>query len=139
MPHRFPNILFLVFLSLVIATPALIGRDEPGGDSLWGLDLEDVIGAGAAGLDALSKLWDFSTPPEDSTTPSGVPSEQPDEQRSETPDSAAFSIVEPTEPKTCAMAGESQEGLSDGVAVVKSWWDVEQEPETGYVAPPPKK
>lgn len=55
MPRRFPNILILVILNLVVASPALIGRDGQGGDSLWGLDLEDVIGAGAAGLDALCR------------------------------------------------------------------------------------
>ncbi len=137
MPHRLPKLLFLAFLNLVVASPALFGRDNLGGDSLWGLDLEDVIGAGAAGLEALSKLWGFSTGPDDSTTPSGVPPEQPDENRSENPDPVAFPLFEPIEIKACAVAGESQGDQFDRLEIENSWWQVEQEPETGYVAHPP--
>lgn len=136
MPHRLPKLLFLAFLNLVVASPALFGRDNLGGDSLWGLDLEDVIGAGAAGLEALSKLWGFSTAPEDSTTPSGVPSEHPDESRPETPEPVAFPLFEPTEIKACAVAGESQGDKFDRLEVENSWWQVEQEAETGFVAHP---
>lgn len=138
MAHRLIKLLFLAqFLCLdhVVAFPVLIGRDEPGGDSLWRLEWDDVT----AGLEALFKVWDFSTAPGVSTKPSGVPSEQSDERRPETPDPVAFPLFEPTEMKTCAVAGGSQGGQSDGLAVENSWWQVEQEPETGYVPPPPNK
>lgn len=141
MPHRLPklsSLALLLFLNLVLASPALFGRDEPGGNSLWGLDLEDVFGAGAAELDALYRLWGFSTAPGVTTTPSGVPSEPPDErsyQPPETPSPVAFPPFNPTAMKTCATAGEGQGSQVDRLAVEQSWWRVEQEPETGYVAP----
>ena len=139
MAHRLIKLLFLAqFLCLdhVVAFPVLIGRDEPGGDSLWRLEWDDVT----AGLEAIFKVWDFSTALGVSTTPSGVPSEQSDERRPETPDPVAFPLFEPTEmKKTCAVAGGSQGGQSDWLAVENSWWQVEQEPETGYVPPPPNK
>lgn len=146
MAHRLPKLLFfgsLLFLNTVVASVAHIGRDEPGSDSFWGLDFDDVLGAGAAGLEALSQLWDFSTAPGVTTIPSGVPSEQSDErhyQPLETPDPEAFAPFEPTAMKTCAVGEESQGGQLDG-SEVEDWWQVEQEPETGYVvapSPPPR-
>ena len=143
MPQRLPklsSLALLLFLNLVLASPALFDRDEPGGNSLWGLDLEDVFGSGAAGLDALYKLWDFSTAPGVTTTPSGVPSEQPDEgpyQPPETPGPVVFPLFDPTAMKTCAVAGESQGSQVDRLVVEQSWWQVEQESETGYVSPLP--
>lgn len=140
MPHGLPKLFFLallLLLNLVVASPALFGRDEPGG-SLWELELDDVFGAAAAGLEALYKLWDSSTAPGVTTTQPGVPSEQPDERRyqpPETPGPVAFPLFDPTAMKTCAKAGESQGNQLDRLAVEKSWWQVEQEPETGYVAP----
>lgn len=142
MPHRVPTLLFialLLFLNFVAASPALFGRDGPGaGDSLWELELNDVFGAAAAGLDGLYKLWDTTIPPE-------VPSEQsPDErqyqpQPPETPGPMAFPLFNPTAMKTCAEAGESKGNQLDRFEIEQSWWQVEQDPETGYVAasPPP--
>lgn len=138
MPYRLQKLLFLgllLFLNPIVAFPALIGRDELGRDSLWGLELEGVFGAVGG---ALPTLWDFLTAPETTTIPSGVPSEHPDEtqdQSSEIPGSVEFPFSESTAIKTCAAAGESQEGQLDRLAVENSWWRVEQEPETGYVAP----
>lgn len=141
MPHQIPKLIFLVFLNLVVASPVLFGRrDELGGaDGLWGLDLEDVIGAGVAGLEALTKLWDFSTaPPAGSTIPSGAPPKQPDEGILESPnDPVEFPLFQTTKMKTCSVAGESQRNQFDRFAVEESRWQVEQEPETGYVVSSP--
>lgn len=142
MPHRVPRLFILVFLflNLIVASPALFGRDNLGSNSLWGLDFEDIIGAGAAGIEALSELWDFSMAPEESTTPSGVPLEQPDQSRLQSPDPVAFPLFEPTGIKTCTAAGEGQGDQFDKLEIEKSWWQVEQEPDTGYVVHPhPKK
>lgn len=146
MAHRLPKLLFLgplLFLNIVVASVAHIGRDEPGSDSFWGLDLDDVLGAGAAGLEALYQLWDFSTAPGVTSTPSGIPSEQSDERRYqplETPDPEPFPPFEPAAMKKCAVGQESQGGQLDGSDVEENWWQVEQEPDTGYVvapSPPP--
>lgn len=140
MPHQIRKLIFLVFLNLVVTSPVLFGRRDEvgGGDSLWGLDLEDVIGAGAAGLEALSKLWDFSTEPGVSTIPSGAPPKQPDEGILESPDDPVeFPLFETTKMKTCSVAGESQGNQFDRFAVEESRWQVEQEPETGYVVSSP--
>lgn len=140
MIHRLLKFLVLVSLNPVVASLAFFGRSELGGQSPWELNLEDVFGAGAAGIEAVSKLWDVLTAPEGPTTPSGAPSKQPDEWRPETPDSPAFPLFESTQMKTCAMARENSGGQNDGLAVENSWWQVEQEPETGCVAPlPPHK
>lgn len=139
MIHRLPKLLFLallLFLNFVVASPALSGRDESGSNSLWELD---VFGAAAAGLEGIYKLWDFSTAPGVTTTPPRVLSEQPDEGRyqpPETPGPIAFPLFDPTSMKTCAEAGESQGNQLSRLVVEKSWWQVEQEPETGYAASP---
>lgn len=143
MPYQISKLIFLVFLNLVVASPVLFGRRDEvgGGDSLWGPDLEDVIGVGAAGLEALSKLWDFSTAPPagGSTIPSGAPPKQPDEGILESPDNPVeFPLVESTKMKTCSVAGESQGNQFDRFAVEESRWKVEQEPETGYVVSSPQ-
>ncbi len=144
MPHLFPSLLFLalsLFLNFVAASPALFGRDESGaGNSLWELELDDVFGAAAAGLDGLYKLWDFNTAPGVTTIPPEFPSEQPPDERQyqpqppETPGPMAFPLLDPTAIKTCAEAGESQGNQLDRLEIEQSWWQVEQEPETGYVA-----
>lgn len=147
MPHRLPSLLFLallLFLNFVVASPPLFGRDEQGaGDSLWELELNDVFGAAAAGL---YKLWDFSTAPGgDPTIPSELPSElQPPDERQylpqpqppENPGPMAFPLLLDPPPimKTCAEAGKNPENQLDRLEVEQSWWQVEQEPETGYVA-----
>lgn len=130
------KLIFLIFLiNLVVASPVLFGRDEVGGDSFWGLDLEDVVGAGAAGLEALSKLWDFSTAPGVSTIPSEAPPKEPDEGSLETPDPVKFPLFESTKMIICPVAaGESEGDQIDRLAVEQNRWQVEQEPETGYVA-----
>ena len=144
MPHRLTSLLFLallLFFNFVVASPALSGRNEPGGDSLWELELNDVFGAAAAGLEGLYKLWDFSTAPGVTTIPPGVPAEQPDERQYQAPDTPGIvgsPLLDPTAMKTCAEAGESQGNQPDKSEVEKSWWQVEQEPETGYVVPPSK-
>lgn len=151
MPHRLPSLLFsalLLFLNFVLAaSPALFGRDEPGaGDSLWELGLNDVFGAAAAGLDGLYKLWDFSTAPGVTTIlPPELPAEQPPDesqyqpQPPETPGPVASPLlVDPTaRMKICSEAGKSQENQLDRLEIEQSWWQVEQEPETGYVAASP--
>lgn len=149
MPHRLPNLLFLtllLFLNPVVASSALFGRDEQGtGDSLWELELDDIFGAAAAGLDGLYKLWDFSTAPGgDPTIPSELPSEQPPDERQyqsqpqppENPGPVAFPLLldSPAIMKTCVEAGKNPENQLDKLEVEQSWWQVEQEPETGYVA-----
>lgn len=136
MPRQIAKkLIFLVFLNLVVASPMLFGHDEVGGDSFWGLDLEDVVGAGAAGLEALSKLWDFSTAPGVSTIPSEAPPKEPDVGSLETPDPVEFPLFESTKMTICPVAaGESEGDQIDRLAVGKSRWQVEQEPETGYVA-----
>lgn len=129
MPHRLPKLLFLgllVFVTRTDASPVLIGRDEWAGDSLWDLDMEDVFDAVSTGLGALPMVWDLLTAPGTTTTPSEVPSKQTDER---------FPLFEPTAMKTCAAEGESQGRQVDVLAVEHSWWQAEQEPETGYVAP----
>lgn len=143
MPHLLPSLLFLalsLFLNFVAASPALFGRDESGAsDSLWELKLDDVIGGAAAGLVGLYKLWDINTAP----GPPEVPSEQPPDERQyqpqppETPGPMVFPLLEPTAMKTCAEAGESQGNQLDRSEIEQSWWQVEQEPETGYVATSP--
>lgn len=150
MPHRVPSLLFsalLLFLNFVAASPALFGRDGPGaGDSLWELELNDVFGAAATGLGGLYKLWDFSTAPGVTTIPPEVPSEQPPDEKQyqshppETPGPMAFPLFNPTAMKTCAEAGESKGNQLDRFEIEQSWWQVEQDPETGYVvtsSPPP--
>lgn len=151
MLHKVPKLIFLVFLNLVVASPVLFSRRDEvgsGGDSFWGgLDLQDIIGAGAAaGLEALLKMWDFSTtapPVGGSTIPplSGSPptTKQPeDEGILESPDPdpvEKFPLIESTKMKACpVVAGHSQGGDQfDRLAVEESRWQVEQEPETGYV------
>lgn len=131
MPHRPSVLLFLglfLFLNPIVASPALIGRDELGGDSLWGLDLDDVFGAGAAGIGALSTFLDFGTAPGTTATPSGAPSEQQDEMPGSR-DPEGVPLFESTAMDNCAAEEENVE---------QSWWQVEQEPETGYVAPKAK-
>ena len=131
MSHRPPVLLILgsfLFLKPIVASPALIGRGELGGDSLWGPDLGDVFGAGAAGAagnGALSTFWDFVTTPGATATPSGAPSEQLDEMPGSR-DPEGFSLFGSTARDKCAAEEENVE---------ESWSQVEQEPETGYVAP----
>lgn len=139
MPHRPPVLLILglfLFLNPIVASSALIGRGELGGDSLWGLD--DAFSAGAAGL---GTLLDFVTGPGTIDTPSGSPSEQLDESPSpspEGPDQEGSLPFESTAMKKCAAEEENQVGQLGGSDVEQSWWQVEQEPETGYVAPKTK-
>lgn len=128
MPHRPSVLLFLglfLFLNPIVVSSALTGRDELGGDSLWGLDLDDVFGAGAAGIGALSTFLDFGTAPGTTATPSGAPSEQQDEMPGSR-DPEGVPLSESTAMDKCAAEEENVE---------QSWWQVEQEPETGYVAP----
>ena len=130
--------IFLVFLNLVVASPVLFGRDEVGDDSFWGLDLEDLVGAGAAGLEGLSKLWDFSNAPEPGVStivpPEAAPKE-PDVGSLETPDPVDFPLFESPKTMICPVAAGASAGYQiDRLAIERSRWQVEQEPESGYVA-----
>lgn len=138
MPYRPPVLLFLglfLFLNPIVTSSALIGRGELGGDSLWGLDLDDAFSAAAAGI---GTLWDLVTAPGTTATPSGAPSEQLDESPSpspEGPDQEGSSPFESTAMKKCAAEEENQVHQLGGLDVEQSSSQVEQEPETGYAAP----
>lgn len=132
MPHRPLALLFLglfQILKLIVASPALISRGELWDDSFWGPDLDDLFAAGAAGAagsGVLSTFWDFLTAPGAKATPSGAPSEQLDGMPGiRDPEPEGVSNVESNAMNKCT----AEEGNAK-----KSWWQVEQEPETGYVA-----
>lgn len=139
MAHRISVLFFLTLTSTPsIASPAsfIHRRDLLWDDPAW---QDDILGAGAAGLGALQRLWSqWTVPNNDPTLPSttqqtdSLQDENPPEPGTpNTPDPLMLPLYQPSSTEQCATSFESASKKRDPAAMVNSLFSVEQDPETG--------